>query len=107
MYNISAIEKKDCCGCEACCSVCPTEAIKMQPDLEGFLYPSVDKEFCIVGDFWRIENIDKTLDDNKRLSFLLVNTSRGNDLLSSFSKQFRLVDILLEEYSVKYTGVCM
>ena len=42
------IEEKDlCCGCTACYSVCPKNAIKMVRDNEGFLYPKVDKEKCI------------------------------------------------------------
>ncbi len=42
------IEEKDlCCGCTACYSVCPKNAIKMVRDNEGFLYPEVDKEKCV------------------------------------------------------------
>lgn len=42
------IEEKDlCCGCTACYSVCPKNAIKMIRDNEGFLYPEVDKEKCV------------------------------------------------------------
>lgn len=40
-------EKQECCGCTACYVVCPKEAITMQPDEEGFLYPAVDKEKCV------------------------------------------------------------
>ncbi len=38
--------REDCCGCTACYAVCPTQAISMQPDEEGFLYPVVDAEKC-------------------------------------------------------------
>lgn len=37
----------DCSGCAACSSRCPTGAIAMRPDEEGFLYPYVDKAKCI------------------------------------------------------------
>lgn len=40
-------EKQECCGCTAYYAVCPKEAITMQPDEEGFLYPAVDKEKCV------------------------------------------------------------
>lgn len=40
-------EKKDCCGCTGCVSVCPTHCIKMVADEEGFLYPQVEKDQCI------------------------------------------------------------
>lgn len=39
--------KKDCCGCTACKSICPKKAIDMHEDEEGFLYPKVDKNKCI------------------------------------------------------------
>ena len=29
----------ECTGCGACVSICPKQAITMQPDAEGFLYP--------------------------------------------------------------------
>ena len=31
--------KKTCCGCGACASICPKEAISMKPDNQGFIYP--------------------------------------------------------------------
>lgn len=40
-------QKEDCCGCGACDSICPREAIQMYPDEEGFLYPSIQEEKCI------------------------------------------------------------
>lgn len=45
---ISVFDRKEnCCGCTACESICPTKAIKMIPDKEGFLYPQVNQELCI------------------------------------------------------------
>lgn len=41
-------ESKDaCCGCTACSSVCPVDAIRMTADEEGFLYPCVNQDLCI------------------------------------------------------------
>lgn len=40
-------EKEKCCGCGACMNVCPKDAITMQPDKSGFLYPSIDRRICI------------------------------------------------------------
>lgn len=37
----------DCCGCRSCEQACPVEAISMQFDAEGFLYPDVDLDMCI------------------------------------------------------------
>lgn len=44
MVNIPV---KWCCGCTACASICPSSAIAMQPDEEGFLYPNVDAQRCV------------------------------------------------------------
>lgn len=38
---------EDCCGCTACASICPHDAITMQPDRLGFLYPSVNHDKCV------------------------------------------------------------
>ena len=40
-------DKKDCCGCHACATICAKHCITMQADEEGFLYPIVDKDACI------------------------------------------------------------
>lgn len=39
--------KSQCCGCGACVQVCAKNAIKMQEDDEGFLYPVVDTDLCV------------------------------------------------------------
>ena len=40
-------DKADCCGCTACASICPKNAILMEPDVLGFKYPKVDLDKCI------------------------------------------------------------
>lgn len=40
-------DKQSCCGCTACASVCPHNAITMIPDNLGFLYPMVNAEKCV------------------------------------------------------------
>lgn len=40
-------QKEECCGCSACFAVCPVDAITMEPDEEGFLYPMVNGDKCI------------------------------------------------------------
>lgn len=44
---ISIVEKVSCCGCEACAQACPQSAIKMEADVEGFLYPRIDSSLCV------------------------------------------------------------
>jgi len=38
--------KSECYGCGACYNICPTGAIRMVPDEEGFLYPKIDQSKC-------------------------------------------------------------
>lgn len=44
---ITIQDKKDCCGCSACASVCPKHCITMSEDSEGFIYPCVDESVCV------------------------------------------------------------
>ncbi|MEA5061234.1 MAG: Coenzyme F420 hydrogenase/dehydrogenase, beta subunit C-terminal domain [Erysipelotrichaceae bacterium] len=45
MNNISIIDK--CFGCRSCEQICPTNAISMVPDKNGFIHPIVDNDKCI------------------------------------------------------------
>lgn len=49
MRNLPVLykEKKDCCGCEACYTICELGAIDMKKDEEGFEYPHINKERCV------------------------------------------------------------
>ena len=44
---ITIREKKKCCGCTACVTICPHHAITMKADKSGFLYPIVNNKKCI------------------------------------------------------------
>ncbi len=39
--------KKDCCGCSVCASVCPKGCISIIQDEEGFYYPKTEEAACI------------------------------------------------------------
>lgn len=41
------VESKDCCGCSACANKCTKNAITMQPNVEGFLYPRINERLCV------------------------------------------------------------
>ena len=36
-----------CLGCTACAAVCPTRAIAMKPDRDGYTYPVIDGVLCV------------------------------------------------------------
>ncbi len=40
-------QEKDCCGCSACYGICPRNAISLEENREGFLYPRINKTLCI------------------------------------------------------------
>lgn len=44
LYN----KKEECCGCTACYSICPNNAISMIEDEEGFEYPIINENKCIM-----------------------------------------------------------
>ena len=44
---LALTNKQNCCGCASCANICPKNAISMQADEEGFLYPQVDKNVCV------------------------------------------------------------
>ena len=41
------VGESECRGCSACQAICPTGAISMQKDLEGFIYPSIKQNLCV------------------------------------------------------------
>ena len=45
--QIDDSNKQLCCGCGACKSICPRNAIEMKEDSEGFLFPDVDESLCV------------------------------------------------------------
>ena len=40
-------KKEECCGCSACSAICPSDAIKMEEDEEGFKYPKISENKCV------------------------------------------------------------
>ena len=45
--TIAALEESRCTGCYACANSCPTDAIAMEQDAEGFPRPVINKGKCI------------------------------------------------------------
>lgn len=37
----------NCCGCEACITICPNNALSLREDRDGFLFPILDENSCI------------------------------------------------------------
>lgn len=79
---ISVFDKKeDCCGCTACESICPTKAIKMIPDKEGFVYPDINQELCIdCGRCRKVCPFQNKIDVDDKLDESLVYAVKHKDL---------------------------
>lgn len=43
LYN----KDENCCGCGACANICPKNAVTMQEDKYGFLFPVINPELCV------------------------------------------------------------
>ena len=41
------VDWNNCCGCGACANKCPKNAIRMQPNQEGFLHPEIERGLCV------------------------------------------------------------
>lgn len=48
---IKITDKSKCCGCNACYNICPKKCIEMKKDIEGFIYPWINKMNCIKCNF--------------------------------------------------------
>ena len=80
-------EKKDCCACTACMNICPTQAITMKADADGFIFPKIDNNACIeCGKCLKVcayQNID-VLDREPLAAYVAINKN-ADILLSSAS----------------------
>ena len=41
------LKNKLCTGCGACLNICPVNAIHMEKNAQGFLYPAVEPDICM------------------------------------------------------------
>ena len=101
-------DKADCCGCTACASVCAHDAITMQPDVMGFLYPLVDEDKCV--DCGACESVctfnahyDTSLNLNKPLAYAARHKDIGEVETSRSGAAFIAIsDYVLENGGVVY-----
>ncbi|NEU06595.1 Coenzyme F420 hydrogenase/dehydrogenase, beta subunit C-terminal domain [Clostridium senegalense] len=101
------LRKEDCCNCSACYNTCPTQAISMKSDEEGFLYPVIDKELCI--DCHSCVNIcpliyDGNYKEKTVPNFLVAKHKREEVLMNSTSGGVftAISDVILKEGGVVY-----
>ena len=78
-------EKKDCNGCGVCSLKCPKGAIKMEQDLEGFLYPVIDEKKCINCGLCKRICPNKDYDINEEVKTYIAINKNNDELMSSSS----------------------
>ena len=100
--------KEDCCGCSACFNICPTGAIQMISDKEGFLYPEINTALCTeCGLCKKVCAFQKTIDhkDNFSQPFVYALKHRDNEVMinSSSGGAFTAIsDHVLEQNGIVY-----
>ena len=78
-------DKKDCNGCGVCALKCPTKAITMKEDLEGFIYPIIDESKCINCGLCKKICPNKDYDINKNVKTYIAINKSNDDLKKSSS----------------------
>ena len=105
---IKILNPSDCCGCTACASVCTHDAIAMQPDLLGFLYPVVDINKCVeCGLCEKVcvfnENYDKSLNLPQPTAYGARHKNMNEVVTSRSGAAFIAIsDYILEQGGVVY-----
>ena len=98
----------DCCGCTACASICNHDAITMEPDALGFLYPKVDESKCVeCGLCEKVcafnDNYDKSLNLPKPDAYAARHKDMDEVMKSRSGAAFVAIsDYILEQGGVVY-----
>lgn len=100
---INIIEKKDCCGCNACAQICPKQCIVMSADNEGFLYPQVNNTVCI--DCGLCEKVCPVINQNAPQEPLAVYAAKNIDEKIRLKSSSGGIFTLLAEQIISDGGV--
>ena len=104
MINIK--DPKNCCGCTACASICSHDAISMEPDAMGFLYPKVDVGKCVeCGLCEKVcqfnENYDRSLNLEEPVAF----AARHKDIAEVMKSRSGAAFVAISGYILEQGGV--
>lgn len=96
----------DCCGCTACASICPHDAITMQPDTLGFLYPKVDETRCInCGLCEKVCAFNNSYDKSYNLDKPIAYAARHKNIHEVETSRSGATFIALSDYILERGGV--
>lgn len=104
MIHIS--DPSACCGCTACAGICPSDAITMEPDALGFVYPKVNEDICIeCGLCEKVCSFNDRYDTSLNLPRPLAYGARHKDMSQVETSQSGAAFIPLSDYILEQDGV--
>lgn len=99
-------DKADCCGCTACASICPHNAIQMKPDVLGFLYPDVDIKKCVdCGLCEKVCAFNDKYDKSRNLLEPIAYAARHKDINEVERSRSGAVFAAISDYILECGGV--
>lgn len=104
--NITELEKNKCTGCSACKNICPTDAIHMEYDEEGFLFPILNENKCVNCSLCYNQCPELNPMELKlpAKAFQVVNTSKDYMNSSSGGAAYLIAKQIIEENGVVYAA---
>ena len=97
---------KDCCGCTACASICGHDAITMEPDVLGFLYPKVDVSKCVeCGLCETVCSFNENYDVTQNLDSPIAYAARHKDIQEVKKSRSGAAFAAISDYILETGGV--
>lgn len=97
---------KDCCGCTACANVCAHDAITMEPDILGFLYPKVDESKCVdCGLCDKVCAFNDNYDKSLNLPTPDVYGARHKDMSEVMKSRSGAAFVAISDYILERSGI--
>lgn len=100
---IEIVDKKLCCGCEACVQICPKGCITINEDEYGFSYPRADKNECINCSL--CEQVCPELNQNSPRHPLKTYAATNKDKQTRFNSSSGGIFTSLAEYVIEHGGI--
>ena len=99
------LDKQSCTGCGVCALKCPTHAISMITDEEGFLYPIIEEDKCIsCGLCNKVCHLNAQHGNMK--APISVYAATNNDIETLLESSSGGVFSAIAEYILNHQGVC-
>lgn len=106
--TINEISKDKCTGCGACKNICPVNAIRMERNDEGFLFPKIDEENCIhCGKCYHVCSVNINNEDfHTRKKIPDYYAARGKKELVCTSSSGGMFSVIAEEVLRRGGAIC-